>query len=320
MKGVPASKDRRLLVGFTTGDDAGVFRVAEDMALVQTVDVFTPVVDDPFVFGQIVAANGLSDVWAMGGQALTALNLLGYPPQKMTPETATEIIRGIGERLKLAGAVLCGGHTWVDPELRVGLSVTGMVHPDRIVTNAGARPGDALMLTKPIGSGIMTLAAIQGKADPGLLASVIRSMVELNRTASEVMVETGVHACTDITGFSLIGHACEMASASRADMEIRTSQVPLFEGVSDLSKMGVKTPLGQKNISSFEPYTKIDKAIPPEIIEILFDPQTSGGLLISVEKEKSETLLKNLHREGILSSRIIGEVLPKEKGIVHITE
>ena len=307
-------------MGFETGDDAGVFRVAEDMALVQTVDVFTPVVDDPFVFGQIVAAVGLSDVWAMGGQALTALNLLGYPPQKMTPETATEILRGIGEKLKEAGAVLCGGHTWVDPELRVGLSVTGMVHPDRIVTNAGARPGDVLILTKPIGTGILTLARIQEKCDPGLLDPVIRSMTELNRTASEVMVRTGVHACTDITGFSLIGHACEMASASHAGMRIRASFVPFFEGVLDLSKMGVKTPLGQKNFSSFEPYTKIDKTLSPETVEILFDPQTSGGLLISVEKEKSKTLLDNLHREGILWSRIIGEVLSEGKGIVHIVE
>jgi selenide,water dikinase len=307
-------------VGFETGDDAGVFRIAEDMALVQTVDVFTPVVDDPFLFGQIVTANSLSDIWAMGGQALTALNLLGYPPQKMTPETATEILRGIGTKLGEAGAVLCGGHTWVDPELRVGLSVTGIVHPEKIVTNAGARPGDVLVLTKPVGTGIMTLARIQDKADPGLLDPVIRSMTELNLHASEEMVETGVHACTDITGFSLIGHACEMAMASRMDMRIRASNVPLFESVLDLSKAGVKTPLGQKNISSFGPYTQIDKAVLPETLEILFDPQTSGGLLISVEKEKSELLLERLVQRGIRSARIIGEVLADGKGIVHITE
>jgi selenide, water dikinase len=251
MENLPRSEDPRLIVGTETGDDAGVFRLSQDLALVQTVDVFTPVVDDPYVFGQIVAANCLSDVWAMGGETLTALNLFGYPKDDLSPEDASLILKGCADKLAEAGTVLCGGHTWVDHELKAGLAVTGTVHPERAVTNAGARPGDALVLTKPVGAGIVSLAAAEDKADPAAMEPVIRSMTELNRTASRVMRETGVHAATDVTGFSLLGHASIMAKAGGVGMEIRASHVPIFRDALDLAEKVIFLPLGQQNELSF---------------------------------------------------------------------
>ena len=318
MEGIPRFSDPRLLVGTETADDAGVFRISDELALVQTVDVFTPVVDDPYVVGQIVAANCLSDVWAMGGKVLTCLNLLGYPSKKIPAEVAAEILRGCGDKIKEAEAVLCGGHTWVDPELRVGLAVTGTVHPERIITNAQAQPGDALILTKPIGTGILTFASIQGEVGSDVMEPVVRSMTALNQAASMAMVEVGVHACTDVTGFSLVGHAVEMAEASGVGMEIRASQVPVFPGAQDLAAEGLTLPLGQTNEVTFGEYVSVDQVIVPEMASVLFDPQTSGGLLISVAGEQKDFLLEGLERRGVDSARIIGRVLGRSEGKIQV--
>ena len=318
MQGVPSYSDPRLLVGTETADDAGVYLLTDDLAIVQTVDVFTPVIDDPNRFGQIVAANCMSDVWAMGGDVLTALNLFGYPPKKLDAEVAAEILRGVGDKVTEAGGVLCGGHTWMDPELRVGLSVTGRIHPQKIVTNAGARPGDALILTKAIGAGILSYAAIQGKIGEDAIEPVIRSMTALNKTASEIMVEFGATACTDVTGFSLLGHACEMAQGSGYDMEIDVGCVPVFEGALEYASKGIVLPLGSQNRASFSKQVKIPKHLDQEMIRVLFDPQTSGGLLIAIPGNNSDRFLRKLHGEGITSATEIGMVLdtPGEKIIL----
>jgi len=320
MDRLPRFDDPRLIVGTDTGDDAGVLRLSDDLALVQTVDVFTPVVDDPYVFGQIVAANCLSDVWAMGGEVLTALNLFGYPQWKLSNDDAALILKGCAEKLKEAGAVLCGGHTWVDNELKAGLAVTGTVHPGRIVTNAGARPGDALVLTKPVGGGIITLAVAKGKAGPETMEPVIQSMVALNQKASQIMRDVGVRAATDITGFSLLGHGAILALASGVGLEIVASHVPVFETALDLVDNGIFLPMGQSNESSFQAQVDFDPEIPQRMIKVLFDPQTSGGLLISVEERKKEMLVDRLREAGAPAARPIGTVTEHGKGRIRVRQ
>ena len=305
-------------MGTETSDDAAIYRISDDRAIVQTVDVFTPIVDDPYTFGQIVAANCMSDVWAMGGEVLTCLNLLGYPPKKIDTDVAAEILKGCADKIKEAGAVLCGGHTWMDPELRVGLAVTGIIHPDRIVTNAGARPGDALILTKPLGAGILTYAAIQGEMPTSSLSDVIRSMISLNKNASEAMVEVGVNACTDVTGFSLLGHGTEMAEASGVGMEIPISDIPMFDGVIDLAEKNIILPLGRQNELSFKKHVQLHPEVSRNHAKVLYDPQTSGGLLISLPREKKDDLLKKLKQAGVESARIIGKVVEKHPGIIEV--
>jgi selenide,water dikinase len=275
-------------------------------------------VDDPYIFGQIVAANCMSDVWAMGGKVLTCLNLLGYPPKKMDTDSVAELLRGCSDKIQEAGAVLCGGHTWMDPELRVGLAVTGTIHPDRIITNADARPGDALILTKSLGSGILSLAAIQGMIDFSKIGMVIRTMTTLNLHASKAMVEVGVHACTDVTGFSLLGHAAEMAEASHVGMEITLSDIPMFDGVHDLAARNVVLPLGRQNELSFRNHVQLHPDISRNELKILYDPQTSGGLLISVSDAKKEDLLNRLKGNGVQSARIIGRATEENPGKINV--
>ncbi len=318
MHGLPQVRDPNLLVGTETSDDASVYRLTDETALVQTVDVFTPVVDHPYTFGQIVAANCLSDIWAMGGKVLTALNLLGFPPHKMDADTAAEILKGCAEKAHEAGAVISGGHTWVDPELRAGLAVSGIIHPRRIVTNAGARPGDALLLTKPIGGGIVTFAAIRNAAGDSLLDPVVESMITLNNTASEAMLQSGANACTDITGFSLLGHAAGMAVASSVTMEIQVSGIPVFSGALDLAAQGIILPLGTKNESSFREHILYDGEPSPAMKSVLFDPQTSGGLLISIEMSKAPRLLDILKKGGSASASIIGRVTDSQAGKIRV--
>jgi len=318
MDQLPRFADPRLIVGLETGDDAGVFRLTDDLALVQTVDVFTPVVDDPYTFGQIVAANCMSDVWAMGGVVLTALNLFGYPQQKLDADDAALVLKGCADKVHEAGAVLCGGHTWIDSEVRAGLAVTGWVHPKKAITNAGARPGDVLILTKPVGGGIVSLASVKGITGPKSMQPVVQSMVELNRGASEAMQKVGVHAATDVTGFSLLGHAAIMAQASGVDFEIRSLLVPVFLDALDLAEKGILLPLGQNNEVSFEERIRIDPNLPKAMVRVLFDPQTSGGLLISVEDKKKEMLLDQLRTLGGSAARIIGRAVEGEKGKVHV--
>jgi selenide,water dikinase len=282
------------------------------------VDVFTPVVDDPYTFGRIVAANCMSDVWAMGGDALTALNLFGYPTNRLAPEAAALILRGCADTVREAGVLLCGGHTWVDNDVKAGLAVTGTIHPQRIVTNRGARPGDALVLTKPVGGGILTYAAVEGKACDALLDPVVRSMVLLNRDASAAMRGVQAHAATDVTGFSLLGHAAVMAQASGVGMEIWIQSVPIFPGALELAEGGLFLPLGKANEDSFGDCVDFDPGISKGSVRVLFDPQTSGGLLVAVEDSKKDIFLERLHKKGIASARVVGKATHARKGRIQV--
>lgn len=274
---LPRAPHPDVLVGFDTSDDAGVYRLNPECALVQTVDFFTPIVDDPFTFGAVAAANSLSDVYAMGGKPLTALSILCYP-QKGDLDDLEAILRGGASKLTEAGCLLLGGHSVGDEEIKFGYAVTGVVHPDRVLANAGARPGDVLFLTKSLGTGVIATALKRGIAAEEHVAAATASMLELNKSACEAMLAFEVHAVTDITGFGLIGHAREMASASNVTLEIETARVPLLDGARDYADQGA-LPGGLKNNLEFASCAvEADGPADP----LLFDPQTSGGLLIAI--------------------------------------
>jgi selenide,water dikinase len=301
--------DPNLMVGMERADDAGVYKLSEDLALIQTVDFFTPIVDDPHSFGQIAVANALSDVYAMGGQPLTAMNIVCFPIKTMDLSILREILKGGLEKMKEAGVTLVGGHTVEDVELKYGLSVTGTIHPSRVVTNVGAHAGDRLILTKPLGTGIINTAIKGGMAKKESITMVTDYMARLNNTASEVMQEIGVHACTDVTGFGLLGHAFEMIHGTGKGMVLNSSSVPLFPGAQDFAEMGL-VPGGTYRNREFRIHqVDIDPAVSPFLMDILFDPQTSGGLLVAVPREKTEKMLKRLHEKGIDEAAIIGEVV-----------
>jgi len=301
--------DPNLIVGLERADDAGVYKLSEDLALIQTVDFFTPIVDDPHSFGQIAVANALSDVYAMGGQPLTAMNIVCFPIKTMDLSVLREILKGGLEKMKEAGLTLVGGHSIEDAELKYGLSVTGTIHPSRVVTNVGAHAGDRLILTKPLGTGIINTAIKGGMAKKESITMVTDYMTRLNKTASETMQEIGVHACTDVTGFGLLGHAFEMIQGTGKGMVFHCSSVPLFPGALDFAEMGL-VPGGTYRNREFRIHqVDIDPAVSPFLMDILFDPQTSGGLLIAVPGEKTEKMLRRLHEKGIDEAAIIGEVV-----------
>jgi len=287
------------------------------MALVQTVDFFTPIVDDPYTFGRIAAANSLSDIYAMGGRPLTALNIACYP-DKLDPEGLGLILRGGQERAAAAGMVVVGGHTVMDKELKYGMAVTGLIHPNKIVTNAAAQPGDHLVLTKPIGTGILATALKRGKGTPELLERMAETMWTLNDVAGQAMVEYGAHAATDITGFGLIGHAWEMAHGSKVNIRVHAAQVPVFEEALVFAKRGYLT---QGDVSNRE-YTRgavsLDKGVSSEMGQVMFDPQTSGGLLIALPATQAQPLVDTLHARGVGSAVIIGEVASGEGTITIV--
>ena len=320
LKRLPQPNDPNLLVGINTADDAGVYKLTDEIALIQTVDFFTPIVDDPYTYGQIAAANSLSDVYAMGGKPLTAMNIVGFHHKFFSNDVLVEILTGGFDKAKEAGAVIVGGHTIMDEELKYGLSVTGIVHPNKIVTNAGARPGDRLILTKPLGTGIISTALKSGKNLDNLMQQAIHVMVTLNKTASEVMQEIGVHACTDITGFGLLGHGYEMAAGSKVGFKIWASQVPIFDEAIQLIKEGY-VPGGTSN----NRYYLSDKVILPDSLDwehatLLFDAQTSGGLLISVPGEKADQLIQELHRRNVETAVMIGEVVADHPGKIEVID
>ena len=318
LRPLPLEKHPNLLVGTETADDAGVYKISEEMALVQTVDFITPIVDDPFLFGQIAAANSLSDVYAMGGKPLTAMNLVGFPRQSLDISILTEILRGGLEKIHEAGAVLMGGHTVEDPELKYGLSVTGTVHPEKIRTNRGARMGDVLVLTKPLGTGIIATAHKAEMAEEGILRRAIDRMLQLNDKAAEAMSECLVHACTDITGFGLMGHACGMARGSGLSMRFYYSSISILKGAREYAAQGLVPGGAYCNQKFLEQETSISGKVPePERI-ILFDPQTSGGLLIALPEAEGESLLKKLEERGIKEASLIGRVVPREKNLVTV--
>jgi selenide,water dikinase len=301
---LPQSAHPNLLVGFNTADDAGVYRLSETQALVQTVDFFPPIVDDPYLFGQIAAANALSDVYAMGGRPLTALNIVGFPLGVLPPEILTEILRGGNDKVIEAGAVVVGGHSIKDKELKFGVAVTGIIDPRRIITNAGARPGDVLFLTKAIGTGVITTAIKRSAAGDSIADSAIRQMATLNRTASEAMLSVATHAATDITGYGLLGHAREMAEGSKVTIHFSASKVPLLEGALELSAKGMHPGGASDNREFLKDKVQVNGDIDPNILALLYDPQTSGGLLISVAEKDAPTLQKTLQAAGIYSQPI----------------
>jgi selenide,water dikinase len=315
---LPASSHPDLLVGAEHASDAGVFRLRPDLAIVQTTDFFPPLVDDPFTFGQIAAANSLSDCFAMGATPVTCLNIVCFPDKDLPVEVLQQILAGGADKVAEAGAVIVGGHSLRDAEIKYGLAVTGTVHPDRFMTNAGARPGDHLILTKPIGSGILASAAKTGKITPEVYAEAIDVMKKLNAAASRVAMELGIRGCTDITGFGLIGHAFEMADASNVTLEIRAGAVPLIGPTLDLARQGVITRAFRSTLEYIGPRLRFDDDVDPPLLHLLADAQTSGGLLISVPESRADDLLTWLHREGVREAVEIGRVLPPDKHRIHL--
>ena len=299
-------------------DDAGVYRLSADLALIQTVDFFTPIVDDPYTFGQVAVANALSDIYSMGGRPLTALNILCFPVGTMDASVLEDILRGGLDKLDEADTALVGGHSVEDTELKYGLAVTGTVHPDRLVSSAGARPGDRLVLTKPLGTGIINTAAKGGQADEALVERIARSMATLNRTAAELMLEAGAHACTDITGFGLLGHAAQMAEQSQVGLTFKLAAVPLFPEVVTLARRGLCPGGLFRNKKYYAGRVSFRPGIEEHLQDVLFDAQTSGGLLVSLDAGQAEAFLARLHQAGIREAAIVGEVTSGEAGKIRV--
>lgn len=303
LRDLPVLTDPHLLVGHGTSDDAAVYELAADLALIQTVDFFTPVVDDPFLYGQIAAANALSDVYAMGGRPLLALNIVGFP-SCLNTEILRAILQGGADKVKEAGAVLAGGHSIEDAEPKYGLAVTGTAHPAEIWSNAGARPGDELILTKPLGTGVFLTAYKVDLAPAAELAPVVGSMVRLNKAAAEAARAVGVNACTDITGFGLLGHAYEVAAASGVDLIIEAGAVPLFSGARELARQGLVPGGTYRNREYLTGKVELPDGLPDDLSDLLFDPQTSGGLLLAVPASRTHSLLDELAHRGITAATI----------------
>ena len=314
LKGLPLAQHPDLLVGTETGDDAGVFRLQDDLALVFTMDFFPPVVDDAYAFGAIAAANALSDVYAMGGKPLLALNIVGFP-NSLPKEILGDILKGGYAKAQEASCLVVGGHTVDDEEPKYGMAVVGTVAPGRQVTNAGAKPGDRLVLTKPLGTGVITTAAKQGTASDDVLQGAVDAMATLNQRASEAMMEVGPHACTDITGFGLMGHLEGMVRGSGVGARIYLSRIPVLPGVRELLAEGVAPGGTHRNLSGVEGITRWDPGLSDEDKLLLCDAQTSGGLLISVASEKAEHLLRELETRGVVGARVVGEIVDGEPGI-----
>ena len=307
-----------MLVGLSTGDDAGVFRLRDDLAVVSTVDFFTPIVDDPFTFGQIAAANSLSDIYAMGGMPQTALNIVCWPQSGLQGDMLAEILRGGHEKAREAGVFVVGGHSVADEEVKYGMAVTGMIDPRRIVRNVGARPGDALLLTKPLGTGILMTAFKRDRLAIEYYTAAVRWMAELNAVAARAMLKYQVHAATDITGFGLAGHGTKMADGSGATLLIEESDLPLLPGALELSAEGMSPGGGKRNREFFGPAIRVSDEIAEEIVTILFDPQTSGGLLISLIDSEAHSLLADLQKSGNSEAAIIGHVAERGRFSIEV--
>jgi selenide, water dikinase len=315
---LPKQHDPNVLIGFDTADDAGVYRLSPELALVHTVDFFTPIVDDPYTFGQIAAVNALSDVYAMGGRPLTSLALLCFS-DKEDLQIAEQILAGGLSKMVEAGCTVIGGHSIRDEEIKFGYAVTGSVHPNRIWANSGAKAGDILILTKPLGTGVISTAIKQGKAEPAWIAAATKSMTTLNKLAADVAAEFGldVHAATDITGFGLIGHAREMALASNVSVKIDSARIPMLFGARECVRAGY-VPGGLKSNREFAESVVQFRSAADEITRtLLFDPQTAGGLLLSMSASVSDQFLAALHKRGGAAT-LVGEVLPRRDALITI--
>ena len=299
-------------------DDAGVYKLSDSVALIQTVDFFTPIVDDAYTFGQIAVANALSDVYAMGGRPLTAMNILCFPMKTLGKPILEDILRGGMDKIHEAEVTLIGGHSVDDDELKYGLSVTGIVSPDKLLTNSGARVGDRLILTKPLGTGIINTAIKVGLASDDLIERISKSMATLNRTASELMQEVGANACTDITGFGLLGHAAQLAEQSQVSLKLDLASVPCFPEVADFAQQGLCPGGSFRNKDYYKDRIQFADSIPEHVQDIMFDAQTSGGLLICLAPDKAELLLTRLQKAGITEAAIIGEVTEKGRQLIAV--
>ena len=305
LEGIRVHSDSNLLVGFDKSDDASVYRISDELALVQTVDFFPPIADDPYTFGAIAATNALSDVYAMGGEPKLALNIMAVPAD-MPKEVVHEILRGGYDKVYEAGALITGGHSILDPEPKYGLAVTGFVHPDRVLTNSGARPGDVLLFTKPIGIGILTTAAKAELAEASTMAKALRLMTTLNKSARDAMVKYRVHACTDVTGFGLLGHTCEMAQGSDVQITLRTGDMDLIGESLEFARMGLLPEGMYRNRQFAEKYVD-GGAVELAVQDMLYDPQTSGGLLIAVDPDDAPALFAEL-QSCVPSAQCLGTV------------
>jgi selenide, water dikinase len=306
-----------LLVGHETSDDAGVYQLTDSIALIQTVDYFTPIVDDPYMFGQIAAANALSDVYAMGGIPKTVMNIVGYPIKKLGADALSEILLGAADKVKEAGAITVGGHSIDDQEPKFGLSVTGIVHPDKVWKNVGAIPGDVLVLTKPIGVGIITTGIKRSVVTAEQEQTVTELMAELNKTAAELLMKYNPHSVTDVTGFGLLGHSSEMARGSNVSFELTLKDIPTLAGAYQLAKEGVVPGGSKSNHKWLSEDVHYEDILPEEQI-LLCDAVTSGGLLISLSNEEAITYIKELHEAGIQNVAIIGRVTEKKDKVIYV--
>lgn len=299
-----------LLVGIETSDDAAVYKITDDIAIVQTLDFFTPVVDDPYVYGQIAAANSLSDIYAMGAEPKLALNIICFS-ENLPKETINAILKGGHDKVKEAGALIVGGHTVDDNEPKYGLSVTGFMHPDDVVTNCNAKAGDVLILTKPIGIGVLNTGIKSEMISEEGYRLAVETMSTLNKFAKNAMMKVGVNSCTDVTGFGLLGHAYEMAKGSDVTIKIQSKSIPIIQEALSLAKMGIIPAGAYKNMNYIKDFVRISNQIPQELVDCMYDPQTSGGLLISLDKGKAEMLLTEL-QDSPTPYALIGEVLAKD--------
>jgi len=316
---LPTFDDPDLLVGPEHFSDAGVYRIADGKALVQSVDFFPPLVDDAFIFGQIAAANAMGDVYAMGGRPLTVLNIVGFPDDKLPMEILRDILRGGAERVQAAGAVVVGGHSVRDTEIKYGLSVTGLVDPEVMMTNDAAKPGDVIVLTKALGTGFVTTAERAGKCPQEVLDAACRSMTTLNAAARDAAVDLGVRASTDVTGFGLAGHGTEMARASKVAIHVELNRLPVLPGAEALAARGFLTRANETTREYLRDTTRIDEGLDATRLGFVFDPQTSGGLLLAVEASKAEDLVDRCRHAGLESTAIIRSLHEKTSHDLLIT-
>jgi selenide,water dikinase len=307
-----------MLVGTETADDAGVYRLRPDLAIVNTVDFFTPIVDDPYLFGQISAANSLSDVYAMGGEPKTCMNIVCFPKGKMDISILGEILKGGADKVKESGAVIIGGHSIIDEEIKYGMSVTGVIHPDKIFRNVGVQEGDVVILTKALGTGIITTALKKGKASEESVSEAVTSMIALNAAASFVARKHPVHAVSDVTGFGILGHAQEMASGSGVTLVIESAKLPIMKDAVRLAEKGYITGGCKRNKDYLDDKMVIDKSIREGLVEVALDPQTSGGLLIAIAKRQAAKLIEDLHAAGVTVACEVGYAVSQQKPWVRL--
>ena len=312
VQNLPRFEDPRLIIGTEGFSDAGVYQLRDDLLIVQSLDFFPPLVDDPFLFGQIAAANSLSDVFAMGADPRTALNIVCFPDDRLELEILSEILRGGADRVALAGAVIAGGHTVRDTEIKYGLSVTGVVNRERLLTNQNAQPGDLLVLTKALGTGFITTAFKAGRCPEATFEAACASMIQLNSIGRDAARESGAHAATDITGFGLAGHAGELAEASGVTMVLDVQRLPLLPGADELARRGNRTRAGKSNREFAAPAMRVEGEPDPLRTEFLFDPQTSGGLLLSVPAEQAETAIQHARDAGAVTACVVGSVTERQ--------